>query len=231
MEPPPPFVLSPETPATAPAPGPRVWILAAAGAALLGVGLVGGYFIGVRSASTASSASQAVAAGTDASTTPGVDAGTPSAALVPDQSGRFAGTEAAVLAGPWIPELGNCVSDRDAGGPKLENGRTEAINCQLGDLNVYFETFKTAKEFGWTRDYRAEASRKSRASAPGAETPRQKAGAVTGETGTYFEYVTGKTCGLFWTHAGSLTDLRLEADCASIDNSWPALRGVWNRFS
>ncbi|HWS38112.1 MAG TPA: hypothetical protein VN408_35925 [Actinoplanes sp.] len=149
---------------------------------------------------------------------------------MPDQSGKFDGTEAAELAGPWIPELSTCVSDRDAGGPELDNGRTEMINCRLGNLDVYFETFETAKEFGWTRDYRADASRKSRALVPGAETPRQKTGPVTGKTGTYFEYVTGKTCGMFWTHTGSLTDLRVETSCAAIDDSWTTLRTVWNRF-
>ncbi|SDT77434.1 hypothetical protein SAMN04489716_7957 [Actinoplanes derwentensis] len=235
MTSPPPFLLSPENHDPAPAPGPRTWVLAAAGTALLVAGLVGGYAIGVRSASATSSA----AVISPAAENPAADSAGPAAAptaaasaVTPvDQSARFTGTEAAVLAEPWLPEISNCVSDKDNGGPKLENGRTEAINCRIGDLQLYFETFRTAKEFGWTRDYREQASRKSRTLVPGAETPRQKTGTTTGKTGTYFEYVTGQTCGLFWTHAGSLTDLRLETDCASIDDSWPALRGVWNRFS
>ncbi|KHD75438.1 hypothetical protein MB27_22705 [Actinoplanes utahensis] len=192
-----------------------MFALAAAGVALLALGLAGGYAIG-RSTSPVPA---------------NVAAPVVSAPALPDQSAKFAGTRAASLAGPWLPELGNCLSAADPGGPKLENGRAEMINCQIGDVQVYFETFTSATQFGWTRDYRAGISRKSGTLVPGVEPPRQKTGPVSGRTGTYFEYVTGKTCGVFWGPGGSLTDVRLEADCAAIGNHWPSLRAVWERFS
>ncbi|WP_203917761.1 hypothetical protein [Rugosimonospora africana] len=187
---------------------------------------VGGYFFGAQGGKPDATPSAA-----------------PSAALNPFEASqmllnrpKFSG-DLVPLAEPWLPYVGGCLTNDDAGGPKLPADASKYVVCRYGGVNVQFAQFKSRDELNTERTYREQLNLTTGSLAPGQQPPAPTNGGVSGAKGNYVEYAlkTGDgraLCGIWWDRDGSSAALLMEAMCKEdLGNSWAPLRDLWQRYS
>lgn len=149
---------------------------------------------------------------------------------------KFSG-DLVVLAQPWLPYLGSCLSDTDADGPKLLSDETKHVFCRYGSVSVHFAQYKTQTALNLERDYRRQLNSQTDSLEPGQQPPGQKKGGVSHAQGDYVEYALkgsdGRAlCGIWWNLPNSSGAMFMEALCHdALQDQWPVLRDLWQRYS
>lgn len=143
----------------------------------------------------------------------------------------------AAMAEPWLPYLSRCVNSSDPRAPRPPSNEVTRVTCQLGNMAIFFDEFKTAEARDQDLLIRKQQNADTQRLTPGAAAPTRKTG-VSGTNGDYVEYafkhsVAGAQtfAGIWWDRDGApLVAARIEVQwTAGLDQSWEPLRDVWQR--
>jgi hypothetical protein len=142
-----------------------------------------------------------------------------------------------ILAASWLPFVSNCVTDKEAGGPKLDAATSAVVLCRYGTVFIHFVQFKGTAQRDVARAYRERLHSESAALAPGMVAPVQKPRTSDTTVGTYVEYALAgpdkkPIAGIWWdTGDAKAVAIYLETSYRSLGNSWDPLRDLWQRRS
>ncbi|MFJ6164867.1 hypothetical protein ACIQH6_07110 [Micromonospora orduensis] len=141
------------------------------------------------------------------------------------------------LAEPWLARMGDCASDREAGGPKLPKDEKRHVFCRYGNVFVHFALFESATTKDAARAYREQLAFLAGTLSPGIRQGARTTGGASGATGSYVEYAgnpgDGRVmCGIWWDRDDKLGAVYFETPCESgVGGNWDALRDLWHRNS
>ncbi|WP_433460478.1 hypothetical protein [Micromonospora sp. CA-248212] len=141
------------------------------------------------------------------------------------------------LAEPWLARMGDCASDREAGGPKLPKDEKRHVFCRYGNVFVHFALFESTTTKDAARAYREQLAFLAGTLSPGIRQGARTTGGSSGATGSYVEYAGDPgngpvMCGIWWDRDDRLGAVYFETPCeAGIAGNWDALRDLWHRNS
>ncbi|MGQ5263951.1 hypothetical protein ACTWLT_24740 [Micromonospora sp. ZYX-F-536] len=141
------------------------------------------------------------------------------------------------LAETWLARMGDCASDREAGGPKLPKDEKRHVFCRYGNVSVHFALFESPTTKDAARAYREQLAFLAGTLTPGIRQGARTTGGASGATGSYVEYAGDPgdgpvMCGIWWDRDNHLGAVYFETPCeAGIGGNWDALRDLWHRNS
>ena len=149
---------------------------------------------------------------------------------------KFSG-DLAKLAEPWLPYLGDCLSNLDGGGPQLAKDELVHITCTDGGVKVVFEVYQSAAARDAARAIHVEANSNATYLAPGLMAPGRRNGGVSKAPGNYIEYAYRNlsnevVSGVWWDRDDDTSSLTIEAIYGrELGGKWDPLRDMWQHHS
>jgi len=143
----------------------------------------------------------------------------------------------APLAEPWLPWVGGCLTNAEAGGPKLGAGEQARVLCRLGVVAVNFVSYRLPIDKDQARAYRQRLNAEAHQLAPGLAEAGRKTGGSGGPAGNYVEYALrnsgGRTIsGVWWDRDDSPAAVYVETLWEEgLGAKWEPLRDLWQRHS
>jgi hypothetical protein len=143
----------------------------------------------------------------------------------------------AAMAQPWLPYMSGCVSSNDPGARPAPRSEVARVTCELGDMTIFFDEFKTPEDRNQELLIRKQQNSDAQQLTPGAAAPTHIAGA-SGNNGDYIEYAFKHStqgaptyAGIWWDRDGApLVTARIEVPWSLVLNEkWEPLRNIWQR--
>ncbi|WP_203928147.1 hypothetical protein [Virgisporangium ochraceum] len=150
---------------------------------------------------------------------------------------RRIGPVLAPLAEGWVPWLGACLSNREAGGPAPYPGELSRVACAVDTtVDVFFVRFASAADRDAARAVKQSENAASATLAAGAApVVAQRAGTSGRTTGAYIEFANqrdGRTYGgIWWEDSGTTGAAYIEKVWTEGDGGWRPLRDLWQRYT
>ncbi|MEU8264131.1 hypothetical protein AB0C02_26340 [Micromonospora sp. NPDC048999] len=148
-------------------------------------------------------------------------------------------TPVAAFAEPWLPQIGDCTTAPNGGGPQLGAGEQSRTRCAAGIITTYWISYRTSADRDRAQDrYQAQAAETPRL-APGAKPPADQAVPHGSHTVRYIEYAyqvpSGQHAGqvvaaLWWSDPTQpIAGILLAYWAEGLDSSWAPLRDLWDQ--